>query len=148
MVVPVLLTLAFLVISVINLAEYPSPMQKATDVYYSFVLSFFTLSLVENALATGLIISKILIVHRNNRAKENYAKGLGRDIVPIISILIESGMLTFVAQLVQIFMFKFANDEYPIIGGPAVMLYGISTAIVLVRVEMGLIYDVDNKTST
>jgi hypothetical protein len=155
---------------VINLAEYPSlyanPTQEASDMYLSFVLSFFSLSLVENALATGLIVSKIVIVHRSIRAMENTAKGLGRDMVPIISILIESGMLTFVAQLVQIFMFKFANDAYPIIGGPVVMLYvrvllsiidlmvfdyiypikqGISSAIVLVRVEMGLIYDVDSK---
>ena len=68
----------------INLAEYLYAMhwQAASDVYFSLVLSFFSLSLVENALATGLIISNIVIVHRNIRAMENYAKGLGRDIVP------------------------------------------------------------------
>ena len=120
-----------LVISVINLAEYPSlyanPTQAGADAYLSFVLSFFSLSLVENALATGLIVAKILIVNRDIRGLEirvGYAnQGLGRDIVPIVSILIESGMITFVAQLVQIFMFKFANTAYPIIGGPVVMLY-------------------------
>ena len=39
------------------------------------------------------------------------------------SRLQKSGVITFVAQLVQILMFKLANRAYPIIGGPVVMLY-------------------------
>ena len=68
----------------------------------------------------------------------------------------------------QTFMYKFYITAYPILSGVIVQLYvrgftvnfwfngfdyiclimqGISTAIVLVRVEMGLTYEVDNKTS-
>ena len=90
------------------------------------MLSFLSLSLAENALATGLIVYKILTVYRDIQglARVGYPNGLGRDIVPIISIMIESGVITFTAQLVQTLMYKFdINSGYPIIGGFVVQLY-------------------------
>jgi hypothetical protein len=123
--------------------------------------------LAGNALVTGLIISKILTIYREIQGLESHV-GLGRDIVPIISILIESGVIIFVVQLVQTLMYKFDITAFPLLTGLVVQLYvrvlqsivdlmvfdyiypimqGISTAIVLVRVEMGLTYEVDNKTS-
>ena len=109
---------------------YPSvnanPSGATAELYISLVTSFFSLSLAENALVTGLVISKILTVYRDVQGSEScveYANGLGRDIIPIISILIESGVITFMAQLVQTLIFKFANNAYPIIGGPVVQLY-------------------------
>ena len=121
-----------LVISVITLAKIPSiiadPSPAAIELYTSLVLSFFSLSLAENALVTGLLIFKILTVYRDLHwqgleTRVRYANGLGRDITPIISILIESGVITFVAQLVQTLMFKLDNTSYPIIGGPVVQIY-------------------------
>ena len=116
MVVPILLTLAFLgnlhnlnrnianmplVISMTTLAKIPSvyagPSQATYKLYLSLVLSCFSLSLAENALVTCLIIFKILTVYRDI---QGYANELGRDIVPIISILIESVVITFMVQLV------------------------------------------------
>ena len=154
MILPILLTLAFfgmpliyaqltieifilklivpsIVISITVLADpnlYKSESQAA---YLALVLSFLSLSLVENALVTGLIIFKILTVYREIQGLENrvgYANGLqvGRrtsDMLPIVPMLIESGMITFVAQFVQILMFKFNYLAYPIIAGPAVQLY-------------------------
>ena len=57
----------------------------AAELYYSLVLSFFSLSLAENALVTGLVImiSKILTVYRDIQGSESsvgYANGLIRDI--------------------------------------------------------------------
>ena len=92
----------------------------ALELYASLVLSIFSLSLAENALVTGLIISKILTVYRDIQGLEGhvgYANGPGRDILRIISILIESGVITFMAQLVQTLVFKFDDTAYPLIGG-------------------------------
>ena len=115
-----------LVISVVNIAHFPddfqNPTQEKFDLFLSFVLAFFSLSLFENALATGLIIYKILTVYRDIQGSV-VRVGYASRLRPIISILIESGMITFVAQLVQIFMFKYANLAYPIIGGPVIMIY-------------------------
>ena len=139
---------------------------QSPDWYFSTVLSFFSISLAVNALVTGLIIFKTFTVYR----RAAHAGRRRRDMALFTPILIESGVITFVAQLVQTLMFKFANTAYPIIVGLVVMLYvrvllsivdlmvqvfdyiylimqGISTAIVLVRVEMGLTYDVDNESS-
>ena len=121
-----------LVISVTTLAIFPNlanshPSLAAAELYYSLVLSFFSLSLAENALVTGLLIYKILTVYRDIQGSENrvgYANGLGpRNIVPIIFILIESGLITFMAQLLQTLMLKFDSDAYRVIGGPVVQLY-------------------------
>ena len=153
------------------LAEYPSLFQSPSvagyNAFNTLVVSFFSLSLAENALATGLIVYKILTVYRDIRGL-GCPKRLGRDIVPIISIMIESGVITLTAQLVQTLMYKFDITAFPLLTGLVVQLYvrvsqsivdlmvfdyiypimqGISTAIVLVRVQMGLTYEVDNKTS-
>jgi hypothetical protein len=112
------------VISVTTLSKFPSvyagPSRATYELYLSLVLSCFSLSLAENALVTGLIIFKILTVYRDI---QGYANGLGRDIVPIISILIESGVITFMVQLGQTLMYKFNFSAYPIIGGLVVQLY-------------------------
>ena len=91
--------------------------------YLPTVLSFFSLSLAVNTLVTGLIISKILSVYRNIRRSESHGHADGPDMVLIISILMESGAITFVAQLVQTLIFRFANVAYPMVVGPVVMLY-------------------------
>ena len=119
-----------LAISVISLAEFPSvhgdSWQAAYELYLSLVLSCFSLSLAENALVTGLIIFKILAVYRDIQGLTSgfgYANGLRRDVVPIISILIESGVITFMAQLVQTLIYKFNFTAYPLIGGLVVQIY-------------------------
>ena len=81
----------------------------------------------------------------------------GKDLNPVISIMIESGLITFVGQLAQSIMYKSANAAFPLVGGVVVMLYvrvscrlliwcyefillttqGISSTAVLVRVETG-----------
>ena len=160
-----------LVCLAITPSVYPSFPPAAYNLFNSLVLSFFSLSLAENALATGLIVYKILAVYRAIQGLASrdgqYPNEVGRDVLPILSFMIESGVITFMAQLVQILTYKFEiSTAYPIIGGLVVQLYvngftlsqspyyiylimqGISTAIVIVRVEMGLSYDLDNRTST
>ena len=94
--------------------------EKEDNLYLSLALSFFSLSLVENALATGLIIFKILAVYCQI---QGYVNGLGHHIVPILSILIESGLITLAAQLTHLLMFKYDNWAFPIIDGLVIQLY-------------------------
>jgi hypothetical protein len=114
-----------LVISLTSLAKLPglyADRSLAEYELYPLALSFLSLSLAENALVTGLIISKILTVYREIRGLESRV-GLGRDLVPIISILIESGVITFMVQLVQTLMYKFDVTAFPILGALAIQLY-------------------------
>ena len=144
------------------------------DWYFSAVTAFFFLSLGVNTLVTSLIVYKIVTVYHDIRGFKSHGTSNGRglrasaygvgqrdDLYPLISILIESGLITFVGQLVQSIMYKSAPDAFPLVGGCVVMLYvrgflsvvdlvlkfhllssqGISTTVVLVRVEMGITYD-------
>ena len=120
-----------------------------------------------NALVTALIVYRIVTIHNEirefNTTSNNQASAHGdsdgrRDINLLISILIESGLITFVGQLAQSIMFRFAGNTFPLISGSVVMFYvrasgscrllfwcfnhllitqGISMIVVLVRVETG-----------
>jgi len=153
MVIPCLLSLAFIVITVTTLGftirtvadNVPLP-----NWYLPSVTAFFFLSLAVNAVTTALIVYKILTVYSEIRGFHNSNIQAGaidnlngrRDLNPLVSILIESGLITFVGQLTQCLMFRLASDSaFPLISGVVVMLYGISMVVVLVRVEMGVSYD-------
>ena len=158
MIVTALTTLGFNIKFIVDNVDLP-------DWYFSAVTAFFFLSLGVNTLVTGLIVYKIVIVYNDIRGfgisnVQTSTLGSGqRDLNPLISILIESGLITFVGQLTQSIMYKSASDAFPLVGGCVVMLYvrasfvdllsyshllitqGISTTVVLVRVEMGISYD-------
>ena len=110
-------------IAVTTLGEFLTFTDALPDWYLPAVLSFFSLSLVVNALVTGLIISKILSVYRETRIQglESPVSGLGRKLVPVLSILIESCLITLGVQLMQ--TLKFDIMAYAIIHGLVVMLY-------------------------
>ena len=92
--------------------------------YYSIVSAFFFMSLGVNALVTALIVYKIVTVSRDLRKYNDQAHGYGHlDLSALISILIESGLITFAGQLVQSVMYKFATDEFNLVSGVVVMLY-------------------------
>ena len=98
--------------------------------YDSAVTGFFFISLGVNTLTTALIVYKIVTVYNEIRGFNtssnvgNSAHGTGqRDLYPLISILIESGLITFVAQLTQSIMYKAAADAFPLVAGCVVMLY-------------------------
>ena len=94
------------------------------DWYYSIVTAFFFMSLGVNALVTAFIVYKIVTVSRDIRKYNDQAHGYGHlDLSALISILIESGLITFAGQLVQSVMYKFATDEFILVSGVVVMLY-------------------------
>jgi hypothetical protein len=95
------------------------------------VTAFFFISLGVNAIVTALIVYRIIIVYNDIRGpKSDFQHGNGLrvgqrrdDINPLISILIESGLITFVAQLALSVMYKYANVAFPLVSGIVVMLY-------------------------
>ena len=98
--------------------------------YFSAVTAFFFLSLAVNALATALIVYKIINVYHDIRGFNNTSNVQGsalgngqRDLYPLISILVESGLITFIGQLTQTIMYKSATEAFPLVGGCVVMLY-------------------------
>jgi hypothetical protein len=97
------------------------------DWYLSAVTAFFFLSLGVNTLVTALIVYRIIIVYNDIRGFSTgnvQASAHGqRDLYPLISILIESGLITFVGQLAQSIMYKFAGAAFSLVGGCVVMLY-------------------------
>jgi len=156
MVIPSLLSLAFLGTALTTLGyniEFVADNVPVPDWYFSAVTAFFFLSLGMNAVTTALIVYRIMTVYNDIRgfstsSGQGNAHGSGqRNLNPLISILIESGLITFVGQLAQSIMYKSATRAFPLVGGCVVMLYGISTTVVLVRVEMGISYD-HNTTKT
>ncbi|KAF8798615.1 hypothetical protein BYT27DRAFT_6897033 [Phlegmacium glaucopus] len=114
LVVPAIISIAFLVVSLMTigvLIKAPGfnteDGPQVPDWFLDAVVSFFTLSLVVNALLTGLIVYKILSVYRDIRGfKSPFVLGQGpNNLSPLISILIESGMITFITQLIQTIMY-------------------------------------------
>ena len=105
--------------------------------YMSAVVAFFSLSLAANAVATSLIVFKIFMVYRGLQTVKNRAgfvnRGGSLDRYPVLSILVESGLVTFVAQLVQIVLFNNDNPMFPIVSGVVVMLYVRASCRILIR---------------
>ena len=98
--------------------------------YFSTVSAFFFLSLGVNAIVTALIVYKIITVSNNIRRlristdQGSAPNGSGQlNLSPLVSILIESGLITFVAQLAQSIMYKFVDFAFPLVGGFVVILY-------------------------
>ena len=96
------------------------------DWYFSAVTAFFFLSLGVNTLVTALIVYKIMTLHNDIRGIDTsnvQAIAHGSNLKLFVSILIESGLITFVGQLTQSIMYKSANTAFPLVGGSVVMLY-------------------------
>jgi hypothetical protein len=131
--------------------------------FYSAVTAFFVISLAVNTFATALIVYKIIIIHIEVQQLDVQTNGSGiPNLSTLISILVESGLITFAGQLAQSIMYKAATNAFLLVGGSVVMLYvracrllnprhvfiytyfmtqGISMTAVFVRVAMGISYD-------
>lgn len=128
--------------------------------WFKMALGSFSISLCVNAAVTGLLVLKIVLLHRafvksGTRTRRLY------DLRPLISILIESGMFTFVAQTIWVIFVRLQSDGNPgfsAVVTPTTMIYagiflsnvriislnvsqGLTPTIVLVRAAAGRSYD-------
>ena len=99
--------------------------------YSSAVTAFFVLSLGVNAVTTALIVYRIMTVYNGLRGfnvnSSSYGNGQHNlNLNTLISILIESGLITFAGQLAQSMMYKLnepAIEAFPLVGDCVVMLF-------------------------
>ena len=91
----------------------------------SLAISSICISLALNALVTGLLVLRITLVHRQTRRAMAQADQRLYDlqVSPVISILIETGMITFVSQLIFVIVFGLQNACAIAVGSPMVMVY-------------------------
>jgi hypothetical protein len=88
-------------------------------------ISTICISLASNAIVTGLLVLRIAIVHRRYRRAMTQDSQRLYDVQfsPIISILIETGMMTFVSQLVLVIVLSLRNASALVVGSPMIMIY-------------------------
>jgi len=147
MVIPCTISLAFLVTALTTLGfniKFVADNAPIPDWYFSAVTAFFFLSLGVNTLVTALIVYKIMTLYNDIRGIDTsnvQAIAHGNNLNLFVSILMESGLITFVGQLTQSIMYKSATTAFPLVGGCVVMLYGITSTAVIVRVETGVSYE-------
>ncbi|KDR77490.1 hypothetical protein GALMADRAFT_1326228 [Galerina marginata CBS 339.88] len=103
----------------------------------------FSISLAVNAIVTSLLVLKIVLLHRELGGSGLRTEGM-YELRPLISIIIESGMFTFVAQTIWVVFVRLeidGNTGFGAVISPTTMIYGITPTIVLVRAAMGRSYD-------
>jgi len=106
--------------------------------FFQVGVASFSVSLAVNALVTGLLVLKLILIHRE---LTRTAVGPTRDLRPLISFLVESGMFTFVGQLIWVVLFKLQDTGRNSMDSTVTILYGITPTIVIVRVAMGASYE-------
>ena len=80
----------------------------------------FSLSLAVNAIFTGLLVYKI--AKASLALRHTHAGGIG-DFTPLISLLIESGLVFFLVQLVYVVCFNVDRMGFTLISGPFAIIY-------------------------
>ena len=100
--------------------------------FFSAVPAYFSLSLGVNAVTTALIVVRIMIVYNGlrgfnvNTSSSSYGNGQHNlNLNTLISILIESGLITFVGQLAQSILYGYGpeTEAFPLVVSGVVMLY-------------------------
>lgn len=110
--------------------------------FFPMGVASFSLSLTVNTIVTGLLVLKLILLHREvTNALPTSSIRRGNELLPIISLLVESGMFTFMGQLVWVVLFRLQNTGLNSVGSPITMIYGITPTVIVVRVAMGTSYD-------
>jgi hypothetical protein len=93
----------------------------------------FCLSLAVNTIFTGLLVFKIA---KSSMALRNtHTRGI-QDLTPLISMLIESGLVLFLTQLIWLVTFSLETSVFNLVSGPVAMIYGIIPTTIVVRVAL------------
>jgi hypothetical protein len=80
----------------------------------------FSLSLAVNTIFTGLLVFKI--AKSSMALRHTHTRGI-QDFTPLITMLIESGLIFFMAQLVWVVCFNLESSAFDLISGPLTIIY-------------------------
>ncbi|KAJ2912316.1 hypothetical protein MD484_g8099, partial [Candolleomyces efflorescens] len=99
-------------------------------------------SLAVNAVVSGLLITRIWLVHRENKK----LGGVRDSALPLVlSALLQSAVLLFFAQLIflvlYILRYRYRNPGFALVVAPIALLYGICCTAVMVRIRMNRLYE-------
>lgn len=87
-------------------------------------ISSLCISLALNTIVTGLLVLRIAMLLMWSRRSRVQADRRLYDISPVISILIETGMVTFVSQLLLVVLLGLRSASATfIVGGSMIMIY-------------------------
>jgi len=129
---------------VVQLSLFRNDLQNVNPPTWFFPMGVasFSLSLTVNTIVTGLLVLKLVLLHREiRRSLPDSSTHKGYDLLPVISVLIESGMFTFIGQLVWVVLFRLQSPGFNAVGSPITMIYGITPTIIIVRVSKKTSYD-------
>lgn len=101
----------------------------------------FALSLVTNTLVTATLVLRLWGIYREIKAVMPSLSSQTHDLRPTISMLVESGALTFIGQLIWVVLFGLQNPGLNTVGGPITQFYGINPTIIIIRVAKGSSYE-------
>ena len=82
----------------------------------------FSLSLAVNTILTGLLVFKIVKVSLALPSRHTHAQGV-TDFTSLISVLIESGLVFFMAQLIWVVCFSLESTAFNLVSGPITIIY-------------------------
>uniref|UniRef100_A0A4Q2CZU1 Uncharacterized protein n=1 Tax=Candolleomyces aberdarensis TaxID=2316362 RepID=A0A4Q2CZU1_9AGAR len=125
-------------------------------------LTTMSLSLVVNAVVSALMISRIYLVYRETKlASDNTSTKLSW----VASILLESAVALFFAQLVYLVLYKMEHSAFSLVAGPVTIIYvglpfsswfyphgtihvsqGLNCTAIMVRVSMDRSYETVSTT--
>lgn len=94
------------------------------DWFFDVAVSSFSISLAVNTVVTGLLVLRLYLRHREmQKTLTDSPARVGMDLRPLMSMIMETGMLTFTGQLVYIVVFWLHSNGYYVVSGPLTILY-------------------------
>ncbi|RPD75657.1 hypothetical protein L226DRAFT_428175, partial [Lentinus tigrinus ALCF2SS1-7] len=99
----------------------------------------YSLPLATNVIATALIVSKLWwMLHVGTKETLSGPFGAGRTVKNAAAIVMESGLLYLIAQLVVVVLFSLGHPAQAIAVFMAVQIYGIAPTLIIMRVALGV----------
>ena len=98
----------------------PEIAENRPDWFNPIGILSFSLSLVVNTILTGLLVFKI--TKESLVLRHTHARGV-TDFTSLISVLIESGLVFFIAQLIWVVCFSLESTAFNLVGGPITIIY-------------------------
>ncbi|KAI0760375.1 hypothetical protein C8Q74DRAFT_1208445 [Fomes fomentarius] len=99
----------------------------------------YVLPLATNAMATALIVAKLwLTASRAEKRVGTRMRGTARAAQRAVAIIVESGLLYLVTQLVFAVLFGLGHPAQAILAVIAVQIYGIAPTLIIIQVALGI----------
>ncbi|PPQ73045.1 hypothetical protein CVT26_014663 [Gymnopilus dilepis] len=123
----------------------PNTIDLSSIISQKLANAAYATSLSVNALVTVIIVTRIWITS-SSLLQEDSRLDRGPYAI-IISMLLESGIFLFIAQLVWLILYVTNVIGYTIIAGVVTQIYAITPTIIFIRVAFGASYNSDMEVS-